>query len=317
MKKAFTLIELLVVIAIIAILAAILFPVFAQAKSAAKKTQALSNNKQVGLAVLQYMADYDDTYPRNDDCQPNSSLNPANRNLPFNPAGVGCTSAPFYNRMNHYSWHKWVLPYTKNIDMYFHPVFGRANPATGSCPGGQWSDCGQVMWSYGINLGLTGALNTYGPVPITRNGAFRNSFLGGTQTAVPDVAGAMLLVELVNNDINFAPQFLDSSSGTVERTGYPFAVQEAWRPYFFRTDFSTCASTNVPDNARVPFANNINIGYADGHSKALSVGAFMGLTPTAAQYGISSRPACGLGSGSWTISSRPVWTQPWPFWGLS
>jgi len=51
MKRAFTLIELLVVIAIIAILAAILFPVFAQAKEAAKKTNALSNAKQQGLAV--------------------------------------------------------------------------------------------------------------------------------------------------------------------------------------------------------------------------------------------------------------------------
>ncbi|MGV3617410.1 MAG: prepilin-type N-terminal cleavage/methylation domain-containing protein [Fimbriimonas sp.] len=58
--KAFTLIELLVVIAIIAILAAILFPVFAQAKLAAKKTVALSNAKQVALASQIYMGDFDD-----------------------------------------------------------------------------------------------------------------------------------------------------------------------------------------------------------------------------------------------------------------
>jgi prepilin-type N-terminal cleavage/methylation domain-containing protein/prepilin-type processing-associated H-X9-DG protein len=63
MKKAFTLIELLVVIAIIAILAAILFPVFAQAKLAAKKTVALSNTKEIGLGMQLYLNDGDDTTP--------------------------------------------------------------------------------------------------------------------------------------------------------------------------------------------------------------------------------------------------------------
>ncbi|HRK20186.1 MAG TPA: prepilin-type N-terminal cleavage/methylation domain-containing protein [Fimbriimonadaceae bacterium] len=63
MKKAFTLIELLVVIAIIAILAAILFPVFAQAKMAAKKTTSLSNCKQLGIALQIYVSDNDDVTP--------------------------------------------------------------------------------------------------------------------------------------------------------------------------------------------------------------------------------------------------------------
>ncbi|MGV3618842.1 MAG: prepilin-type N-terminal cleavage/methylation domain-containing protein [Fimbriimonas sp.] len=60
MKRGFTLIELLVVIAIIAILAAILFPVFSQAKAAAKKTANVSNLKQIGLATVMYSTDYDD-----------------------------------------------------------------------------------------------------------------------------------------------------------------------------------------------------------------------------------------------------------------
>jgi len=62
-KKGFTLIELLVVIAIIAILAAILFPVFAQAKAAAKKTQNISNQKQVATSVIMYCNDSDDVVP--------------------------------------------------------------------------------------------------------------------------------------------------------------------------------------------------------------------------------------------------------------
>jgi prepilin-type N-terminal cleavage/methylation domain-containing protein len=61
-RRAFTLIELLVVIAIIAILAAILFPVFAQARESARKTNCLSNCKQIGLAFQMYAQDYDSTY---------------------------------------------------------------------------------------------------------------------------------------------------------------------------------------------------------------------------------------------------------------
>lgn len=62
-RKGFTLIELLVVIAIIAILAAILFPVFAQARAAARKTSCLSNLKQLGLGFQMYSQDYDETFP--------------------------------------------------------------------------------------------------------------------------------------------------------------------------------------------------------------------------------------------------------------
>ncbi|RYX85951.1 DUF1559 domain-containing protein [bacterium] len=63
-RQAFTLIELLVVIAIIAILAAILFPVFGRARANARRTTAMSNMKQIGVAVIQYTQDYDGIYPR-------------------------------------------------------------------------------------------------------------------------------------------------------------------------------------------------------------------------------------------------------------
>lgn len=97
MKRAFTLIELLVVIAIIAILAAILFPVFAQAKAAAKATQSLSNTKQIGTAQQIYLADYDDTYPLRRFC-----LQTAPRTI--------------------YSWKQAMHPYMKNRDLWTDPV---------------------------------------------------------------------------------------------------------------------------------------------------------------------------------------------------
>jgi prepilin-type N-terminal cleavage/methylation domain-containing protein/prepilin-type processing-associated H-X9-DG protein len=62
-RSGFTLIELLVVIAIIAILAAILFPVFAQAREKARAITCVSNEKEIGLAMLQYVQDYDETFP--------------------------------------------------------------------------------------------------------------------------------------------------------------------------------------------------------------------------------------------------------------
>ena len=62
-RRGFTLIELLVVIAIIAILAGILFPVFAQAREKARQASCQSNLRQLGLATAMYIQDYDETYP--------------------------------------------------------------------------------------------------------------------------------------------------------------------------------------------------------------------------------------------------------------
>ena len=78
--SAFTLIELLVVIAIIAIIAALLFPVFGRARASARQTSCLSNTRQTALAAFQYAQDYDETFPRldnNGDCgwgEPGCSL---------------------------------------------------------------------------------------------------------------------------------------------------------------------------------------------------------------------------------------------------
>lgn len=97
-RKAFTLIELLVVIAIIAILAAILFPVFASAKAAAKNIVAISNLKQVGLGMLMYSTDYDD-------------IRVLRR---INPTG------------NQISWRLSIAPYVKSQGLYKDS----ANPAS-------------------------------------------------------------------------------------------------------------------------------------------------------------------------------------------
>lgn len=119
MKKAFTLIELLVVIAIIAILAAILFPVFAQAKEAAKKTQSISNAKQLGTSTMIYATDYDDYLPIA--VPPNTANNPVtwrNGELLDTPArwraGIGGTGYPDRELLFANS----VQPYMKNKQIW-------------------------------------------------------------------------------------------------------------------------------------------------------------------------------------------------------
>ncbi len=98
-RRGFTLIELLVVIAIIAILAAILFPVFAKAREKARQSSCSSNLKQIGLASLQYAQDYDETYPA--------------YNLPITG-----------------SWRNMVTPYAKNTQIFECP--SRATNKQGS-----------------------------------------------------------------------------------------------------------------------------------------------------------------------------------------
>ena len=107
-NSAFTLIELLVVIAIIAILAAILFPVFARARENARRSSCQSNLKQIGIGILQYTQDYDEKFPRS---RVSGIALPANP--PANPNPVASqTDAP---------WHVVVQPYIKSYQVFKCP----------------------------------------------------------------------------------------------------------------------------------------------------------------------------------------------------
>jgi prepilin-type N-terminal cleavage/methylation domain-containing protein/prepilin-type processing-associated H-X9-DG protein len=127
-RRGFTLIELLVVIAIIAILASILFPVFARAREKARQTACLSNMKQLGLACNMYSQDYDELLPGEDYVMPGGD---------GNQLGIDA------------SWRGVIMPYCKNAQLFQCPSY-RATAGTYGLFDGRINDKGQVG-GYAIN----------------------------------------------------------------------------------------------------------------------------------------------------------------------
>ena len=145
----FTLIELLVVIAIIAILAAILFPVFAQAREKARQATCLSNEKQIALAFLMYNEDYDEKFPGSTDAY--EYVDPADRFTP-NSDGIHDWSWEMYdtgpNGEERMTWDVLIQPYMKSHGAFACPD----DPQKGTTVIGY--DFAQVERSYSVANGI-------------------------------------------------------------------------------------------------------------------------------------------------------------------
>jgi prepilin-type N-terminal cleavage/methylation domain-containing protein/prepilin-type processing-associated H-X9-DG protein len=127
-RRAFTLIELLVVIAIIAILAAILFPVFAQARAKARQTTCLSNQKQLGTSLMMYLQDYDEVFPLAFGTRADGSWRVGTYS-PFPPNWRPGSSQSYIDH-GIVTWASAIFPYVKSYGVYRCPE-GSVNPLAG------------------------------------------------------------------------------------------------------------------------------------------------------------------------------------------
>ena len=228
-RKGFTLIELLVVIAIIAILAAILFPVFAKAREKARQTACLSNMKQIGLSTMMYVQDYDGLFPMAAAWPYDTTGMSADQR--FGAAGDAAGTA---------FWQNLIYPYAKNKKIF-------------TCPSRSNDQDNPVYGHYGMNSAI-GAIPGWGK-------------LGCSETAIANVANCFLIMEC--GSWYFFPDILDAVNinGSVgiptwNRTYIPgagemkLALPSTLEGTQWESDYN---------HARHTGGNNV--AYADGHAK--------------------------------------------------
>jgi prepilin-type N-terminal cleavage/methylation domain-containing protein/prepilin-type processing-associated H-X9-DG protein len=245
MKKrtGFTLIELLVVIAIIAILAAILFPVFAQAREKARQSACLSNFKQIGTGVMMYLQDWDEIYPSN--------------RLYMFPGGGECEgSGKILN------WKNATQPYVKNTDVFKCP----------SNPRNKEPDETKGVDKFGF---------TVFPISYAYNGTILWDSAGPNQpvisaAAVPEAARYIMLMESKSACSDMGIWGLNNSWGLSKTNGFWMHSTKRMQALYFdghakSITFSQTLGTNDDDQQWTYLRSPIN-RYTDVNTarKALS-----------------------------------------------
>jgi prepilin-type N-terminal cleavage/methylation domain-containing protein len=251
-KGGFTLIELLVVIAIIAILAAILFPVFAQAKAAAKKTNALSNVKQTSLGVIMYMGDFDDVFP-----------------MGAGPCGI-------YRDCG--GWSIDTQPYIKSLALLRDPSDPMAKQP--------WQDWYNAYAAVSISFASNGYLDDIGEGwhlyglmgfnegPDVPNGWTKRGITN--QSAVGRVADTIMLASRYDGNNCFLGGALLAGQNWYDSTGAGLIPNGARNGAVYQApNAKTGAAYTVNKNNRfgavaAPYADTAVFAFADGHAKSMN-----------------------------------------------
>ncbi|MEO7719030.1 MAG: DUF1559 domain-containing protein [Capsulimonas sp.] len=274
-RKAFTLIELLVVIAIIAILAAILFPVFAKAREKARQISCLSNLKQLGLGMLQYNQDSDESFPRSN-CPPDRD-----------------------------NWAQVIYPYVKSMNVYKcpdNPDGARFDPTN------RWNNGAgtqNVTWMGQTNW-LTGSQaipSSYGMSNFI--GAFElNGGRALSQANINAPANKILLAERYGNN----------NGAKVPGCNQPPANQDGmgWSDW---DTTNTSTTWSYACELYVPHTKQSNFLFADGHARSMRPVNTTGVNGQPNMWGCMSNstvnaqyPACTQGDVN-ADNPDPVQTQ--------